>query len=131
MTISNGKLAFLLIVNTIFAVMLVVSFNLYSSKLNFFPWGNTDNDGLSFLVLPICIGPIMILLSICKYLIIRTLEINLFYKTNYLIIALLSVSPILIDLNLTPEILWLGIVGVIASVIILTMDFFKIAKLKR
>jgi hypothetical protein len=53
-------------------------------RLDFFEWGNSQNDGLYMLIVPIVLLPTILISSIIKYLVTKKLPIEDIYKWTFI-----------------------------------------------
>jgi len=59
-------------------------------RLDFFEWGNSQNDGLYLLFVPIVILPTILITSAIKYLVTKKLDVEKFYKWSFIGTIILS-----------------------------------------
>jgi hypothetical protein len=96
-------------------------------RLDFFEWGNSQNDGLYMLMVPIVILPTILIASIIKYLVTKKLSIESIYKWSFvgsivfsLICSLLAVADVLWP---TVVISIIVTIAIVIETIILTRQF--------
>ena len=53
-------------------------------RLDFFEWGNSQNDGLYILFVPVFLLPTILVVSFIKYLVMKKLNVGVFYKWSFL-----------------------------------------------
>jgi hypothetical protein len=53
-------------------------------RLDFFEWGNSQNDGLYLLFVPMVLLPTILVSSVVKYLVTKKLEIENIYKWSFM-----------------------------------------------
>jgi hypothetical protein len=62
-------------------------------KIDFFSWGNSKNDGLYLLVVPMILLPLIIVFSIIKYLILRKIDTTFLFRNSFI----LTIVVVLLD----------------------------------
>jgi hypothetical protein len=59
-------------------------------RLDFFEWGNSQNDGLYMLIVPLVLLPTILISSIIKYFVTKRLPIEDIYKWTFIGLIILS-----------------------------------------
>ena len=97
-------------------------------RLDFFKWGNSQNDGLYMLMVPIVLLPTILVSSIIKYFLTKKLPLENVYKWTFLgsivlslICTLLAVADVLWP---TVVIAFLTTVTIVIETIIVSRQFW-------
>lgn len=112
----------------ILVALLIYLAYLPTLKTDVFNWGNTNNDGLYLLVVPIVLLPLVIFFSTVKYLIIRKIDAPIAYKFSFIlpVVIVLLDSLILSTSSSNVGFLSVAIMIFIASLLLLLeMILFK------
>lgn len=65
-------------------------------KIDLFSWGNSKNNGLYLLIVPMILLPLIIGFSIVKYLIVRKADISFLFKNSFILTILVALLDTLI-----------------------------------
>ncbi len=92
---------------------------LQTFMLEEFKWGNVNNDGLYFLVIPFIVLPIIFTLGLVKWMILRKLSIDILLRISqwiYLVMGLVILA------SSSVQSYWVGIVIGIAGGILSSIE---------
>ncbi len=99
----------LIIANLICLIVVFCSFVLYSSFIEFFPWGNDKSAGLAIIAIPLYLFPTALTLGFIKSRLLRkNKEIPVYSRIDCIISSILILSPIIINVNVAQWGLWIG-----------------------
>jgi hypothetical protein len=92
--------------------------------VDYFSWGSSKRDGLYLLIVPFGLLPLIIILSVAKYLIVRKMAVSQFVKFNFV----LSIAVVLIDTIIVTESVS-NVPFLIASLVTLALGLYFIFEL--
>lgn len=114
-----------LILFYIIQTLLVVTFlnvaYLPTLRLDFFEWGNSQNDGLYLLFMPMVFLPTILVVSTIKYFVTKKLKSDNPYKWSFLISI---ASGLICTLLVFADALWATLVISMLTVIVIVIETF-------
>ncbi|MEH0154511.1 hypothetical protein V6R21_10230 [Limibacter armeniacum] len=88
-------------------------------RLDFFEWGNSQNDGLYLLFVPMVLLPIILVASIVKYFVTKKMNVENIYKWSFLV----TIGSIVISTFLAViDALWLTLVISLLTILTIIIE---------
>lgn len=100
----------------LFQFLVMLTWYLFSLKIDFFSWGNSTNDGLYFLVYYFIVLPIMIIIVGFRFKMLNDLKVKnlIHYLSHIIFILLISYQPLI---NLKTNTMY--IIGVFSTTLVI------------
>lgn len=88
-------------------------------RIDYFSWGNSNADGLYLLFIPVVNFPVILVVSLVKYLVVRKWQINSLYKWSFLGWLFFSLMCALLVLA---DAMWSGLVVSLLTAVGILME---------